>query len=236
MEGSLVAYKVFTNGSTLQASEVNENLMQQSVATFTNAAARTAAITSPVEGQLTYLEDTNQYASWDGSSWVNPFEFGMTLLNKTSFTAASVVTIDNLFTTDYDYYKVIIDTTGSGSSSLLAQFRKGGVTTAGTGYYWSYYGWTSAGAASASQGGAQSSFIAQVGIVGFRNTSSIEIHNPKNAVQTTVHNSISFFDGTNLVSRFGSAYNTSTTDFDGIIFTTTSGTTTGTITTYGLRK
>jgi hypothetical protein len=70
MEGSLVAYKVFTNGSTLQASELNDNLMQQAVATFSNAAARTAAITSPVEGQLTYLEDSDRYDSWSGSSWL----------------------------------------------------------------------------------------------------------------------------------------------------------------------
>jgi hypothetical protein len=70
MEGSLVAYKVFTNGSTLPASEVNENLMQQAVATFSNEAARTAAITSPVEGQLTYLSDSNSFEAYDGSDWV----------------------------------------------------------------------------------------------------------------------------------------------------------------------
>jgi hypothetical protein len=69
MEGSLVAYKVFTNGSTLPASEVNENLMQQVVSTFSNAAARTAAITSPVEGQMTYLEDTKQVFIYSGSAW-----------------------------------------------------------------------------------------------------------------------------------------------------------------------
>jgi hypothetical protein len=70
MEGSLVAYKVFTNGSTLQASEVNQNLMQQVTATFSNAAARNAAITFPVEGQITYLEDSNSYQYWNSSSWV----------------------------------------------------------------------------------------------------------------------------------------------------------------------
>jgi hypothetical protein len=70
MEGSLVAYKVFTNGSVLNASEINENLMQQSVATFSNAAARTAAITSPVEGQTTYLLDVDRYESYSGSAWV----------------------------------------------------------------------------------------------------------------------------------------------------------------------
>jgi hypothetical protein len=65
-----MAYKVFTNGSTLQASELNENLMQQAVSTFSNAAARTAAITSPVQGQLTYLLDVNRYESWSGSAWI----------------------------------------------------------------------------------------------------------------------------------------------------------------------
>jgi hypothetical protein len=70
MEGSLVAYKVFTNGSTLQASEVNENLMQQSVATFSNETARDAAITSPVQGQVTYIEDSNSYQSFDGTTWI----------------------------------------------------------------------------------------------------------------------------------------------------------------------
>jgi hypothetical protein len=69
MEGSLVAYKVFTNGSVLQASEINDNLMRQSVMVFSNAAARTAAITSPVEGMLTWLEDVNRYEVYT-TTWV----------------------------------------------------------------------------------------------------------------------------------------------------------------------
>jgi hypothetical protein len=71
MEGSLVAYKVFTNGSVLNASEVNDNLMNQAVITFTNSTARASAITSPVEGMLTYLADTDTYEFWNGSAWTN---------------------------------------------------------------------------------------------------------------------------------------------------------------------
>jgi hypothetical protein len=70
MEGSLVAYKVFTNGSVLNASEMNEYLMNQSVITFSNSTARGSAITTPVEGMITYLEDTQTYESWDGAAWV----------------------------------------------------------------------------------------------------------------------------------------------------------------------
>ena len=70
MEGSLVAYKVFTNGSVLNASEINDNLMNQSVMVFSNATARSAALTSPVEGMLTWLEDLNRYENYNGSAWV----------------------------------------------------------------------------------------------------------------------------------------------------------------------
>jgi hypothetical protein len=76
MEGSLVAYKVFTNGSVLNASEVNDNLMNQSVITFSNSTARDAAITSPVEGMLTYLEDSDIYESYNGSAWVQALPIG----------------------------------------------------------------------------------------------------------------------------------------------------------------
>jgi hypothetical protein len=44
--------------------------MNQSVIAFSNATARSSAITSPVEGMITYLEDSNSYQSWDGSAWV----------------------------------------------------------------------------------------------------------------------------------------------------------------------
>ncbi len=66
-----MAYKVFTNGSVLNASEVNDNLMNQAVITFTNSTARASAITSPVEGMVTYLADTDAFQFWNGSAWTN---------------------------------------------------------------------------------------------------------------------------------------------------------------------
>jgi hypothetical protein len=88
-----MAYKVFTNGSVLNASEINDNLMRQSVMVFSNAAARTAAITSPVEGMLTWLEDVERYETFT-TSWVplvspgawtsfTPTFYGFTLGNGT---------------------------------------------------------------------------------------------------------------------------------------------------------
>jgi hypothetical protein len=65
-----MAFKQFQNGFPLPASDLNNFLMRQSVITFANATARTAAISSPNEGMLTYLEDTNAYEYWDGTAFV----------------------------------------------------------------------------------------------------------------------------------------------------------------------
>ena len=65
-----MAYKTFSNGDVLNASEINDNLMNQSVMVFSGTSARSAALPSPLEGMLTYREDTHDYEAWDGSAWV----------------------------------------------------------------------------------------------------------------------------------------------------------------------
>lgn len=66
-----MAYKIFQNGFPLQASELNENLMQQSIAVFTDASGRDAAITSPVNGQFAYLTGSSSLTKYNGSAWVD---------------------------------------------------------------------------------------------------------------------------------------------------------------------
>jgi hypothetical protein len=118
MEGSLVAYKVFTNGSVLQASEINENLMRQSVMVFSNAAARSAAITVPLEGMLTWLEDIDQYQNYNGSAWVQTITPAGYSLIKTQAIGTSVtaVTVTGAFSTDYDVYQIVV----SGGAATVA--------------------------------------------------------------------------------------------------------------------
>lgn len=64
-----MAYKVFANGNPLLASELNDNLMQQVIAVFTNTTARDATLTSPVNGQFVFLSDTAVLTYYDGSTW-----------------------------------------------------------------------------------------------------------------------------------------------------------------------
>jgi hypothetical protein len=62
-------FKTFTTGEVLTASDTNGYLMQ-GVNVFADAAARTAAITSPQEGQMSFLKDTNSTEYYSGSAWV----------------------------------------------------------------------------------------------------------------------------------------------------------------------
>lgn len=64
-----MAYKVFSNGNALNASELNTYLMNQSVIVFASSTARSAALTAPTEGMITYLENTNALEYYTGSAW-----------------------------------------------------------------------------------------------------------------------------------------------------------------------
>jgi len=66
-----MTYKVFANGNPLQASEINLNLMQQAIAVFTDATARDAAISVPVNGQFAYLTGTSNLTKYTGAAWAD---------------------------------------------------------------------------------------------------------------------------------------------------------------------
>lgn len=64
-----LGFKNFVTGDVLTSGDANGYLMQ-GVWVFANAAARTAAVTSPVEGNMSYLSDTNSVEYYSGSAWV----------------------------------------------------------------------------------------------------------------------------------------------------------------------
>ena len=64
-----MSFKTFATGEKLLAADVNSYLMQQAVMYFASSTARGSAITSPVEGMVAYLEDSNTYTFYNGSAW-----------------------------------------------------------------------------------------------------------------------------------------------------------------------
>jgi len=66
-----LGYKEFTTGDVLTAADANGYLASQVVMVFASSAARSSAITSPQEGMIAYLKDTNAVEKYDGAAWVS---------------------------------------------------------------------------------------------------------------------------------------------------------------------
>ena len=63
-------FKTFVPGAILSAtSDVQVYLMDQVVTVWNDASARTSGLSSPAEGQLSYLKDTDKLYTFDGSAW-----------------------------------------------------------------------------------------------------------------------------------------------------------------------
>jgi hypothetical protein len=231
MEGSLVAYKVFTNGSTLQASEINDNLMRQSVMVFSNSAARTAAITSPLEGMLTWLEDVNRYEFYNGTGW-EVESSGMVLLSVANASASTSLSINNVFSSLYQSYVIYFNVIGSASAQFGIRLRASG-TDATTNYTTQVLeiGGTTLTAAR------DTSSPASVGIVrsSGRSFGSLQISNPFASSETSFF-SLGQEPGSGAAIAIRSGANTNATSYDGITFIPGAGNFTGTIRIYGVKN
>jgi hypothetical protein len=237
MEGSLVAYKVFTNGSTLQASEINDNLMRQSVMVFSNAAARTAAITVPLEGMLTWLEDVNQYQFYNGTDWQNNTP-GLVHINTQTFTGATSFSFpNNSFTSAFDSYQIIfVHEAGSATQNVSFRLRTAGTDNSTSQYvnmiFQSFPGGTD------SSGAVQTSMSLYPG-GRMSGLSKMILSNPAKALKTGVQSdTAAFFHGPGVTTNINLNYShfDALTVFDSCSFIASTGNFTGYAQLYGLRK
>lgn len=94
-----MAYTVFANGNVLNASQLNDNLMNQSVIVFGSDLARDSAIPAPPEGMVTYLEDVDLITIYSGGSWRDSLSpTGGVLQVVTDFTTTNTSSSSTSFT------------------------------------------------------------------------------------------------------------------------------------------
>jgi len=130
-----LGFKTFTTGEVLTAADTNGYLMQ-GVLVFASSAARASAVTSPQEGQYSYLKDTNSTEYYDGSAWI-----AAPIGDITGVTAGTgisgggtsgTVTVTNSMATEITAAGDIIVGTGSGTFDNLPIGTTAQVLTADT--------------------------------------------------------------------------------------------------------
>jgi hypothetical protein len=161
------------------------------------------------------------------------FVSGMVLVNKTDFSAASSVSINNCFSAAYDNYKIIMSGSVSASSYIRTRMRASGVDVSTNYNYNGFYCNTSAvGFESGAASGAASATIIGRWIINYRCSLDGIIASPFLAQET---NHIATSDNRDALYKFSSTHLTATS-YDGITIYPDSGNFTGTVRVYGLRN
>ena len=105
---------------------VSESLAERvdlvGVLPFADSTARGTALPSPTDGQYSYLQDTNATEYYNGSAWVAAgVAPGLVHINTTTFSAVSSVSLNEIFSSAYQNYQIIL--TGQGSVYASTNFR-----------------------------------------------------------------------------------------------------------------
>jgi hypothetical protein len=228
------AVPAFTAGQVLtaaQQTQINTGIPVFATTTTRDAAFGGTGEKTLAEGQFAYIEATNSTQYYDGSTWV---DLGaVNVITAGSFTAASTVTADSVFTSTYRNYLIEIEGLSSvASAELRFQYRTSGTNNSNNSYIAGIvYGIQTAAVAGQYISNTYNS-SAYAGTDRFGAT--FTIFAPQVAVATT-HN-VTFFGRSNTAGQYGAGggiFN-NTTQFDGIQFYPSSGTLTGTYRIYGL--
>lgn len=82
-------FRTFATSEVLTSSNVQNFLMDQAVMSFADDAARDAAITTPVEGMVAVLRDTNVTTIYSGSAWIQFVQYGVGIAYTPVLTGAT---------------------------------------------------------------------------------------------------------------------------------------------------
>lgn len=222
--------KEFNSGDILLASEVQGYLQDQAVMVFDDATARGSAIPSPTEGMLTYNKDTDQLELYDGAAF-GPVgsDAGLIHIETQSGTSTSGINFNNVFSSDFENYKLIASVVQNSANSIRFRLRNAGTDATGSNYKNHSINIDGGGGLSGVvTTGTSLVLTADAATIG---AGSIDIGRPFVATYT----SMLFLGGVNSFSRVGANFHELNQSYDGFSITSV-GTFTGSISIYGYRN
>jgi hypothetical protein len=254
--------RTFAPGEVLTASNVMNYLQDQVVQTYAGTAARGSAIGTAVsEGMVSYLADSNDVQVYDGAAWndlayqsavdslptpglvpviaptVN-FSGGTATANtlgEVSFTTVTSLSLNNVFTSTYKSYRIIVqvDANSVSTSNITMRYRASG-TDFSTALYQRTGFATRTNVSSATIGGTGQTSIAFLDVGQNTGFAIIEI---KNAVPAVWTESLIDSSGIDATTNFNmvrlSTLLPSNTSFDGFTIIPASGNITGSVRVFG---
>jgi len=230
--------KTFVTGDVLTAADTNGYLMQ-GVWVFATAAARDAAVTSPQEGNMCYLKDTDAVQYYSGSAWtaVAGASSALTKINTTSFSAVASQAVNSVFTSTYKNYRVLITLSGVSSDAIIYLRMRAAGTDSSTNYYYGIPAINASATGANETGAAQAQFPlsdADSTSNASRYSYALDVYNPQAAVDTSfgkVFNAIQ--QAAVVYGGAGGGLHVSAVAYDGFSIIVSAGTITGKVTTYG---
>ena len=152
---------------------------------------------------------------------------------KVSFTASTSISLNGIFTSTYDHYKVEIYTTASSTAVLRVVLRSAGTDATAANYDYTLL-YANSGTPGATTVAANAYWTLNAAILSTVMKHNLELTNPFLASMTTaIGRSVAYASAVApLIGNFGGGHRLSTS-YDGLTFTASTGSLTGTIRVYG---
>jgi hypothetical protein len=235
----------FVASQVLTADQMNQSA-RTGVPVFASTVTRDAAFGGTgektlAEGQMCYIEGTG-LQTYNGSAWVTwgaslPTSGLVTLLAQTTFTGATTVTQDNIFTSSYTFYKILCRYTTSTTFPITLVLRASGSDA--TSNYNNQRFIAQGTATTVDRQTAQSNIVVGQATNGsFFSQFDCELYGPQLAEATNIRSTMTLTYGAyNTPEWFNIWGNHSTaTAYDGFKLAVSTGTMTGVYSVYGYGK
>jgi hypothetical protein len=130
-------YRTWTAGEVVTASNVQSYLQDQTVGVYAGTAARSSAILSPSEGQVSYRTDDDIVEVYNGTAWtpIAPTNSGLVhIKQEATGGAVASVSVNDVFSATYTHYRIITNLIGSTGISVNFRLRVAGADNSSTNY------------------------------------------------------------------------------------------------------
>jgi hypothetical protein len=183
------------------------------------------------------LEDTNATEYWDGAAWVAAgVAPGLVHINTTTFSAVSSVNVNDVFTSTYENYLIMVNnlTTASGDNGLEFRLRASGSDATAANYDYQNFTATSSTVATALNSNQTliRTAIARTGV----SATSFNIFRPQIAAPTVLSCLPIYDSDSGAGLRMFAGKHTLSTSYDGFTLFPAASTITGTVRVYGYKN